>query len=100
MWKSVASNALTLAIVVALALAVVIGWAQSQYQRQGPLTEAAFFEVERGDSLRHVSDRLEADGVISSGLLFRLGARYAERDRDLKFGNYEVPPRSDDGPSA
>lgn len=91
MWKHIASNALTLAIVVAVVLAGLVTWARQSYLDRGPLTQAAFFEVERGDTLRRVSDRLEAAGVVSSAALFRVGAEYAERSGDLKFGNYEIP---------
>lgn len=91
MWKHIASNALTLAIVVSVVLAGLVTWAQQTYVARGPLAQATFFEVERGDTLRRVSGRLEAAGVISSAALFRIGTEYAERSGDLKFGNYEIP---------
>jgi UPF0755 protein len=94
MWKHIASNVLTLMIVGVIALAGLIGWGQSVYVSEGPLEEAVFFEVQRGASLTSVSENLEAAGAIQSGTIFRLAARYAERDGDLKFGNYEIPARA------
>lgn len=91
MWRSIASNALTLGIVVLIAIAGALGWAHSQFTTQGPLAAPIFFEVKRGASLRGVSDKLEEAGAIESALVFRLGADYTERAGALKFGNYEVP---------
>lgn len=94
MWKHIASNALTVLIVGIIALAGVIGWGQNAYVSEGPLEEAIFFEVPRGASLTAVSRDLEEAGAIKNGTVFRLGARYSERDGDLKFGNYEIPAGS------
>jgi len=92
MWKSVAANGMSFLIVVLIALAGAIAWGQREFRAAGPLSEAAFFEVPRGASLRRVSEDLEAAGIISSAVLFRLGADYAEMSGALRFGNYEIPP--------
>jgi UPF0755 protein len=92
MWKSVAANGMSFLIVVLIALAGAIAWGQREFRAQGPLAEAAFFEVPRGASLRRVSEDLEAAGIVSSAMLFRLGADYAEMAGELRFGNYEIPP--------
>ena len=94
MWKSVAANGMSFLIIVLIALAGAIAWGQREFRAQGPLTEAAFFEVPRGATLRRVSEQLEAAGVISSAMLFRLGADYADMAGQLRFGNYEIPPRA------
>ncbi|MFY0691848.1 MAG: endolytic transglycosylase MltG [Paracoccaceae bacterium] len=91
MWKAIASNALTLFIVLLIVLGGFIGWAKATFDGAGPLAEASFFEVPRGASLRSVSQKLEAQGAVSSAILFRLGVEYSERAEDLKFGNYEIP---------
>ncbi|MEL6585459.1 MAG: endolytic transglycosylase MltG [Pseudomonadota bacterium] len=92
MWKHIAANALTLGIVLIVCLAGVIQVGKAQWQEPGPLAEARFFEVPRGASLTRVADDLAANGIITSDSIFRIGARYAERDDDLKFGTYEIPP--------
>ena len=94
MWNHIAANAITLLIVGIVALAGLIGWGQNTYVSEGPLDEAISFEVPRGASLTTVSESLEDAGAIESGIIFRLAARYNERDGDLKFGNYEIPARA------
>ncbi|MBK5926021.1 endolytic transglycosylase MltG [Rhodobaculum claviforme] len=92
MARHIAANALTLLIVALVALAVAVGWGQHQFTAAGPLQEAVCVRVERGASLQAVSQQLEAQGAIRSGLLFRVGARYTERADRLRFGAYLVPP--------
>lgn len=91
MWKSIASNFLTVLIVALFAAGGVIGWGQSQYSSDGPLAQSIFFEVPRGASLRSVSEKLEAQGAVSNAAIFRVGSEYAGKAQDLKFGNYEIP---------
>lgn len=79
-------------ILALIALAGAIAWGQREFRARGPLTEAVFFEVPRGASLRRVSEDLEAAGIVTSAMLFRLGADYAEMSGALRFGNYEIPP--------
>jgi len=78
MWKSIASNFLTVLIVGLFVLGGLIGWGQSQYNSDGPLESATFFEVPRGASLRSVSEKLEAQGAISNASIFRIGAGLGE----------------------
>ena len=91
MWKSVAANGMSFLIIVLIALAGAIAWGQREFRAEGPLAEAALFEVPRGATLRRVWEQLEGAGVISSALLFRLGADYADMSGQLRFGNYEIP---------
>jgi UPF0755 protein len=91
MWKHVAANGLSFLIVIALAVAVAIGWGQRQWTAEGPLDQAIFFEVERGATLREVSEDLAEAGAVSSAMLFRLGTEYADAAGDLRFGSYEIP---------
>ncbi len=92
MWKSVASNALTLFIVLLIAAAGMLAWGREQYTGPGPLTDAVCVRVERGASLSAVSQSLEKQGAVTDARIFRIGADYSERAGDLKFGSYLVPP--------
>ena len=92
MARHVAANALTLLIVVLVGLAIAVGWGQHQFTAEGPLEQAVCVRVERGASLQAVSDQLEAQGAVRSGLIFRVGARYTEQASAVRFGAHLVPP--------
>jgi UPF0755 protein len=90
MMRHVAANTLTLLILALVLLFGLITWAQSQFRAAGPLTEPLRFEVERGEGIASVSEKLAAAGAISNETLFRLGARYTGRDQGVRFGEYEL----------
>ncbi|MES2967491.1 MAG: endolytic transglycosylase MltG [Pseudomonadota bacterium] len=92
MWRSVASNALTLFIVLLVVAAGILAWGREQFTGQGPLAQAICFRVERGDSLSAVSRALEEQGAVSDARIFRIGADYSDKAQGLKFGSYLVPP--------
>lgn len=92
MWRNVASTALTLLIVVLLALGAFLAWSQAQYSGPGPLAEAICLKVERGTNMRAVSQRLGEQGAVSHPAILRIGADYADKSGDLKAGSYLVPP--------
>jgi UPF0755 protein len=91
MWRGVASNALTLFIVILVALAGLIGWGRNEFVKPGPLTEPICLQVERGASLSAVSRNLKERGAITDARIFRIGADYGDMAENLKFGSYMVP---------
>ena len=91
MWRSVASNALTLFIVILVAAAAVVAWGRNEFSKPGPLTAPICLQVEKGATLSAVSRNLEERGAVSDARIFRIGADYADRSGDLKFGSYMVP---------
>jgi UPF0755 protein len=94
MWRSVASNALTLFIVILIAMAALVAWGRNEFFAAGPLAEPICLQVERGASLSAVSRNLEERGAITDARIFRIGAEYADRADDLKFGSYMVPAKA------
>lgn len=90
-WRHIASNFLTLLIVILVAVAAAVAWAKHQYVAQGPSAVAACVKVAPGASLSAVSEQLAAQGVVSNAYIFRAGADYAGKSRDLKFGSYLMP---------
>ena len=92
MWRSLASNMLTILIVGLFLFAGVILWGKNEYTSEGPLTEAICFQVPGGTNMARVSRRLEDDGVVSSGTIFRIGVKYSEKAQHLKAGSYLVEP--------
>lgn len=91
MWRSIASNAITLLIVAVFLLGGVILWGKSEYTAEGPLTEAICVKVERGSNMRRVSGELEEVGAVTNGALFRIGADYTDKSLQLKAGSFLVP---------
>ena len=91
MWRSVASNALTFFVVVLIAMAALVAWGRNEFVKPGPLTGPICLQVEAGASLSAVSRNLEERGAISDARIFRIGAEYAKRADDLKFGSYMLP---------
>ena len=91
MWRNIASNALTLFIVILIAAGGLVGWGQSQYVAEGPLAEPICLRVERGSNMSAVSANLEARGAVSNARIFRIGADYTGKSDDLKAGSFLVP---------
>lgn len=91
MWRAIASNALTLFIVILVALAALVAWGRNEFVQPGPLAGPICLQVERGASLSAVSRNLEERGAITDARIFRIGADYADREDDLKFGSYMIP---------
>lgn len=94
MWRSVASNALTLFIVVLIAAAGTLAWGRKQFTGPGPLASSICVKVEKGASLSAVSRALEDQGAVRDARIFRIGADYSDKAAGLKFGSYLVPPAS------
>ena len=91
MWRSVASNALTLFIVLLVVAAGILAWGREAFNGPGPLTEAICFRVDRGASLAAVSRVLAQQNAVSDARVFRVGADYSDRAGSLKFGSYLIP---------
>ena len=91
MWRSIASNALTLLIVVLIALAGAVAWGKRQYTTAGPLDEAICLRVPSGSTMRAVSQDLAGQGAISHPSIFRVGADYTDKSQALKAGAFLIP---------
>ncbi len=92
MWRSVASNALTLFIVGLVVAAGILAWGRKTYTGAGPLVDPICFRIDRGDKLSDVSRALETQGAVSDARIFRIGMDYSDKAGDLKFGSYLLPP--------
>ncbi len=94
MWKALASNALTLLLVLLFLAGGVILWGREEFVAEGPLDAPICLRVERGTNMARVSDTLAREGAITSGTLFRLGADYGDKTGALKAGSYLVPEKA------
>ncbi|MEM5474746.1 endolytic transglycosylase MltG [Pacificibacter sp. AS14] len=91
MWRSIASNAMTLLIVALVIVAGAIAWGKGQYTAEGPLSSAICLRVAPGSTMTRVSQQLEDQGAVSSGSIFRIGADYTDKVSLLKAGAFLVP---------
>ena len=94
MWRSVASNALTLFIVVFVLVAGLIAWGQRAYVAPGPLAQTICFKVGKGATMSAVSAALQQQGAVSDARVMRIGAEYTGKSGSLKFGSYLVAPET------
>ena len=90
MWRHIASNALTLFIVLLFLIGGAIVWGSGQYSAPGPLSQAICLRVESGSNMRIVSNTLDEQGAVSSPTIFRIGADYSEKASQLKAGSFLV----------
>lgn len=94
MWRHIASNAVTFLLVALFLVGGVVLWGKSQYQSEGPLDQAICLQVDRGSTMRRVSETLVEQGAISSAAIFRVGADYEEKSGELKAGSFLIEPES------
>lgn len=93
-WRNIASNFFTLLVVLLVALAGAVAWAKREFSGPGPSEIAQCVQVAPGASLNAVSKQLAEQGAVSSSYIFRAGADYMGKSRDLRFGSYLMPPQS------
>lgn len=91
MWRSIASNFLTIFIVILIAVGGVIGWGQNQYVSEGPLDAPICLRVEPGSNMSEVSTVLAERGAVTNPRILRIGADYSDKSSQLKAGSFLVP---------
>lgn len=94
MWRTLASNALTLIVVLLVAAGGFVAWTQKKYSGSGPLSEPICLRVEPGSNLTRLSEDLERKGAVSHPWILRVGARYAGKEALVKHGSWLVPAKS------
>ena len=93
-WRNVASNALTLFIVLLVIGSGLLTWARQIYVGNGPLEQAICFRVDRGATISVVSQALLQQGAVKDAQIFRMGAEYSGQGGKLKFGSYLILPQA------
>lgn len=93
-WRSIASNALTLFIVLLIGAAIGVAMAQNMWRAPGPLADAICLSVPRGSNMVRVSNDLAEQGAVTRPALLRIGAEYTDRAQQLKAGNFLIPAGS------
>ena len=92
MWRSLASNMISVLAVLLFLAAGGVLWGQRSYQAAGPLAEPMCVKVDPGSNFGRLSRQLEARGAVSSGAILRLGADYSGKSQELKAGSFLVEP--------
>ena len=90
MWRHIASNALSLFVVVLFLAGGVILWGVNQYESEGPLARAICLKVAPGSNMTRVANQLVDEGAISSRAIFRMGADYTDKAGQLKAGSFLI----------
>lgn len=94
MWRAIASNFLTLLLVILTALAIAVAWGRQQYAGPGPSAVAQCVVVAPGASMQTIANQLAEHGAISHPYIFLTGAAYAGKAGQQKFGSFLVPPHA------
>ncbi|NNE86650.1 MAG: endolytic transglycosylase MltG [Silicimonas sp.] len=90
MWRSLASNMLTILVVAALGVAGLIGWGQQQYVSEGPLAEPVCLQVPSGSTMARVAANLSEIGAISNETVYKVGSDYSGKNPRLKAGSFLI----------
>ena len=60
----------------------------------GPEDLAVFFQIQKNQSLESIADKLEELELIENSLLFQAYAYVQNQNRNVRFGNFEIPGNS------
>lgn len=87
------------AVTFLLTLAIIAGagaglWGLNEFRKPGPLAETRYVIVEKGTGMSGIAARLESEGAIASGMVFKIAARVKNQHTQLKAGEYEIAPQS------
>ncbi len=91
MWRSAASNLISLLLVLMLLFGGLGLTAKSFYTSAGPLETPICVRIPSGSSFRTISEDLEKKGALHSAWFFRVGVRYQEKETKLKAGSFLIP---------
>ena len=91
MFRSLASNTLTVLILGFFLVGALGVWGKSQFVTDGPLQSAICFKVGSGSTLRTVAENLVKEKAISSDFIFRVSMESSGLSRRIKAGSFLVP---------
>lgn len=79
-----------------LVVSMAGGWLWMDYQQAVhdplPVNEVRYFEIAKGEGVRQIAARLQAEGIVRSAAWFGLAARWRGVAGRLKYGEYEIRP--------
>ncbi len=77
-----------------IAFGGLIGWGYAQFTRPGPTAIERFVVLAKGSSLQAIANQLSNAGLISEPLVFRAAVRVKGWSRDLRAGEFRIPPQT------
>ncbi len=85
----------TLVLSVALGVLGLLGLLNYSFNAAGPMPNGeaeTVIDIPRGTGLSAIADNLEEEGVVDSATVFQLGVWISGGSKDLKAGEYAIPP--------
>lgn len=89
--RSVFISALSIFFALVGIVVATGGYGTHLFFAPGNLADNKMVMIERGMGTGQIADRLEAEGVVSSALIFKIAARVKADQGTLKAGEYEFP---------
>ncbi len=80
-----------LLVIVAVAAAVLYGWARGRFAEPGPLAAPTIVEVPKGAGLAAIAALLADKGIVADASIFEWGVRLEGRAVRLRAGEFEFP---------
>lgn len=81
---------LTLLVLGLIAVAGLFVYGANSFYAVTDTKEEMIFQVQRGNGLATISQRLEAAGIISNRWIFQIGTRSQKKERAIKAGEYRI----------
>lgn len=81
---------LSLIVIGILVTIGVLAWGAQRFNADGPLTEATTFQVERGNGLATISQKLATAGIVQNRWIFQAGTLAMKKERAIKAGEYRL----------
>ncbi len=83
---------MTSVMLVFVVMILVFFYGKSVFETEGPLANAATYLIKEGQSVDQIARGLESRGIITDQLVFKLGVRAYEAQRQMKAGEYAFKP--------
>ena len=93
-FRAIPSEIITLLLVIAVAGAGILIYSKSKFNSAGPLENAVYFSIEKGDHMGGIVNSLHQEGIISSKLVFQIGTYLEKKQNQLNFGLFEIPAKA------
>ncbi|MCY3727302.1 MAG: endolytic transglycosylase MltG [Rhodobacteraceae bacterium] len=95
--KSFPSEIITFLLVLVITGAGLLFYSTTKFKEAGPLQDAVYFTIEKGANMDGIASNLLEEGIIHSKLVFQIGTYLANKQNQLNYGFFEIPPKASMG---